>query len=191
MQFQYGSVQPRVLEQRQSRADNDMDREEFFAWCTQQGFHTNAAIAQAFGISAQTVRNWRRDARTADGGYGASEQAAPRGGRARDLPGWVPHACDALSLLPERPPTHLPCYSKMSIDWFKDWQRRHGLTTYAETGAVFAVSRQAVHNWFQRGAFPSWIALACLGYDAKQKASYARNHIAREAGTASGDTCQA
>jgi len=124
-----------------------MTRDEFFSWCETRGLRENSTIAAVFNISIQTVRNWRK-----------KEGNAP-------LPPWLELACegfDAISAV-----GGAPALPPITIGWLTAWQARHSLKTYEDTGRVFSIKRQAVHNWYKRGRFPKWLALACAGYDAR------------------------
>lgn len=125
-----------------------MTKDGFFAWCAKRHLTENTPIAAVFCVSSQTIRNWRKR----EGG--------------EELPAWVPIACDGYDSLTGGA-GGLPRLPKVTVSWLGEWQARHGLQTYDDTGAVFDLTRQAVHNWFKRGRFPRWLALACAGHDAR------------------------
>lgn len=132
-----------------------MNRDEFFAWCHDMGLASNGAIADAFRMSAQTVRNWR--------GKGGKDGAW-------QVPRWTALACLGLEALREDPSIELP--REMGLRAFARFQKRNGLKTYERTGLAFGLTRQAVHNWFQdKRRFPHWVPLACLGYERWRKTS--------------------
>lgn len=123
-----------------------MTRDEFFAWCEDRDISSNSAISTVFSPSSQTIRNWRQ--------------------RSSDfvMPTWLSLACKGFDSLANDGPPILP---KITIGWFRSWQRRNCLKTYYDTSRIFGLKRQAVHNWFKRGRFPKWLALACAGHDAR------------------------
>jgi len=133
----------------------DVSYRDFFHICSDAGLHSYREMAAAFMVSSQTLFNWRRKAE------------GPGGGEA--MPGWVPYSCFAVHHLGGALDRHsyrvMPEFPEMSIDWFHAWQQRHGLDTYHETGQLFKVSRQAIHNWFSRNRFPPWISRSCIGVD--------------------------
>lgn len=130
---------------------------DFFEFCKNIGLKSHAVIAEFFLVNEQTINNWKKRAKDGTGDI------------SQTLPGWVPYSCYAITRLGSDIQVHCSHYMtgfpNMSIDWFKEWQNRHTLTTYQSTGDVFGVSRQAVHNWFCRNRFPKWISLSCIGYD--------------------------
>lgn len=127
---------------------------DFFSMCERIGLHEGGDIAAAFLVSEQTVSNWRKRAREHP---------------CKTMPGWVGSSWYAAACLGDQleevSRERMPGFPVMTIDWFKGWQQRHGLSTYYETGLLFRVSRQAVHNWFCRNRFPTWISRACIGHD--------------------------
>jgi len=125
-----------------------MTRDEFFTWCEARGLRDNTPIAAVFSVSSQTIRNWRRK------------------GGAEELPAWVPLACDGFVAL-GGDGARLPVLPPVTVGWLSSWQGRHSLRTYEDTARVFSIKRQAVHNWYKRGRFPRWLALACAGHDAR------------------------
>jgi len=123
-----------------------MTRDEFFTWCEERNICGNSAISTVFSPSSQTIRNWRQ-----------------RSGDFK-MPTWLSLACEGFDTLASDGPPILP---KITIGWFTTWQRRNYLKTYYDTSRIFGLKRQAVHNWFKRGRFPKWLALACAGHDAR------------------------
>lgn len=121
--------------------------EEFFVWCKSQGFRNDREIANAFGMTPQTVRNWRAKVRP-----GAS---AP--------PAYLSLAC--LGFEATRPAGGVAKPPEWSVEWFEAWRQHHNLQTLERTGGAFGLTRQAVHNWFKRKSLPRWLPLACLGYE--------------------------
>jgi hypothetical protein len=83
------------------------------------------------------------------------------------MPSWLTLACKGFDTLSNEGPPILP---KITIGWFTSWQRRNHFKTYYDTSRIFGLKRQAVHNWFKRGRFPKWLALACAGHDARVSA---------------------
>lgn len=123
-----------------------MDKQAFFLWCSRRDLTRNPEIAAAFRVSSQTIRNWQR-----------KKDDSP-------MPAWVPLACSGLEvvLAGEAPDDAvLP----MTVSRLSEWQGRHRFKTYEDTGDVFRITRQAVHNWYKRQRFPDWLPLACFGYD--------------------------
>ena len=112
-----------------------MTFDEFMGWAHDQGLRTNPQVAAAIRVSPQTIRNW------------SNRQI---------VPAWVPYAC--LAIENDCEPVEL------TVTAIKSWQNRHGLKTYEDTGQVFDLKRQTVHQWFRRCSFPRWLALACAGY---------------------------
>lgn len=70
----------------------------------------------------------------------------------------------------------VPKLAPMGFSAFKRWQNRHGLKTYKDTGAVFEIERQAVHNWLTRDSFPSWLPLACEAINLRSSAKTGKSH---------------
>jgi hypothetical protein len=126
----------------------DMNHDEFFEFCKAHGLNTAPEIAAAFNVSSQTIRNWRAGKR---------------------LPGWLSLACTAYAKHRDNLIDIMPTYPRMTVDWFKGWQRRNGLNTYEKTGLIFGLKRQAIHNWFRRKKFPNWIVLGCIGLDCERE----------------------
>lgn len=144
-----------------------MNRDEFFAWCHDMDLRSNGAIAKAFRLSTQTVRNWRTKRGGPDGAW--------------EVPRWAVLACRGLEALREDPAIELP--REMSLRAFARFQKRNGLATYVRTGRAFGLTRQAVHNWFQEGRrFPHWVPLACLGYERVRRTSGEASGHAGDAG---------
>lgn len=117
-----------------------MNSKDFFIWCESNGLISNKEISEAFNVSAQTIRNWKKKG---------------------ELPLWVHYASIALESGQE--------VEVLNFTDFKNWQRENGISTYEETGNAFGIQRQAVHQWFRRGRFPKWLSLACFGYNLKQQ----------------------
>ena len=123
---------------------------EFFAWCGEQGLVTDRNVADAFGRTPQTVRNWKRS------------RARARDGKP---PLHLSLACMGYEASRRRTGELIPPFPDMSIAWFDMWRRSHGLETLESTGDAFGLTRQAIHNWHKRGRLPRWLPLACLGYE--------------------------
>lgn len=137
------------------RSRGTMDRDSFFAWCEEHELSRNQDISEAFRVSSQTIRNWYRK------------------GSSDPLPAWVPLACYAVEALANgsaKPRQAAP----MTVSRLSEWQSRHGFRTYDDTAGVFAIKRQAVHNWYKRQRFPKWLALACLGHDLSSKGQHGK-----------------
>lgn len=113
-----------------------MDFQQFTQWCRKQALFSNSVIAEAFGVSPQTIRNWKRNLH---------------------VPFWVRYAAIAIE-------NNLP-KMELTVISVREWRSRNGLKTYEDTGAIFDIKRQTVHQWFKRGSFPNWLSLACPGYD--------------------------
>ncbi|WP_156883444.1 hypothetical protein [Salipiger mucosus] len=125
---------------------------DFERWRRQEGLRFDTKTADKLGTSAQTLRNWRGKGRT---------------------PLWVDHATRAISCGCE------PLV--LTVTTVKDWQIRNGLDTYEATAKVFGYKRQAVHQWFSRGSFPRWLAMAAPGYEIKDHLSDPGNVSAKRA----------
>jgi hypothetical protein len=128
--------------------------EEFFAWGEAQGLKSDKLIATAFGMTPQTVRNWKAKARN----------AAPDGG-VHTPPKWLSLACLGYEAARRNSGGDVPGLPTISVEWFEVWRRRHGLDTLERTGNAFGLTRQAIHNWFKRESLPHWLPLACIGYE--------------------------
>lgn len=113
-----------------------MTYDELMGWARKHDLRTNPQIAAVIRVSPQTIRNWSVR---------------------RRVPSWVRYACVAIDNNCD--PIDL------SVSAIKAWQSRTGLRTYEDTGRVFDLKRQTVHQWFRRCSFPRWLALACAGYD--------------------------
>ena len=120
----------------------------FFDWCARQGLHTDRNIADAFGRTPQTVRNWKK---------ARASGAAP--------PLRLELACLGYEASRRRTGELIPPFPEMSLGWFEMWCRSHGLATLEAAGDAFGLTRQAIHNWHKRGHLPRWLPLACLGYE--------------------------
>ena len=92
---------------------------------------SNSAIAGSFMVSSQTIRNWRK---------------------LDEVPCWVDFALHAVR--------EGSTSTNFDFSDFKKWQRDNGVSTYEQTGNIFGIKRQAVHQWFRRGRFP--MAEYCL-----------------------------
>ena len=112
-----------------------MDFDGYKEWCARQSLQTDTSVAEALSVSAQTIRNWNEK---------------------RDIPLWVPYAIISI----EQNLDPMP----LTMRDLKNWQNSHRLKTYQDTATIFGRKRQAVHQWFQRGSLPKWLALACPGY---------------------------
>lgn len=124
--------------------------QEFFDWCKRQGLESDRNIAQAFGRTPQTVRNWKK-------GRGEEGLSTP--------PLHLSLACRGYEASRRRTGALIPPFPEMSVGWFNMWRRSHGLDTLEATGVAFGLTRQAIHNWHKRGRLPRWLPLACLGFD--------------------------
>jgi DNA-binding XRE family transcriptional regulator len=113
-----------------------MNSIDFFKWCEEQNLLSNVEISKTLNVSAQTIRNWRNK---------------------ESLPNWVYFACIAIEK------DFIPM--SFTVSDLKSWQIQNNLQTYEQTGSVFGIKRQAVHQWFRRGRFPKWLGLACEGYN--------------------------
>ena len=113
-----------------------MEATEFFEACSELSLTTNTQIAKSFNVSSQTIRNWKKT---------------------EVVPTWVTYALISVQ-------KNLDC-EEFGFTEFKNWQRRNNITTYEQTGNIFGIKRQAVHQWFRRGRFPSWLCLACIGWE--------------------------
>jgi hypothetical protein len=127
-----------------------MTKEEFFAWCDRQGLKTNPAIANAIGVSSQTIRNWRE---------------------APGIPGWVRYATIWWESAKHDPAKRVA--TEMTAQEFIEWQSRNKFDTYQSVGDVLLLTRQAVHNWIRRKRFPRYVRIACAGYEITTKTATA------------------
>ena len=117
-----------------------MKSDLFFNWCESKNLNSSASIAEKFKVSSQTIRNWQKS---------------------ETVPVWVRYAMECVS--------HDCKVETFDFTHFKEWQRRQNVTTYEQTGVLFGIKRQAVHQWFRRGKFPNWLGLACTGYEMSKK----------------------
>lgn len=126
-------------------------KDKFFKWCHDRGINQTPLIASLFRLSDQTVRNWEKHVAE---------------GKQLELPYWVPITIECFDHFigdSAEPDCHtriqrLPAMTFASL---KKWQNKHGLETYQDTGDMFRIKRQAVHNWLQRQSLPDWLAFAC------------------------------
>lgn len=153
-----------------------LNKSEFFSWCARHGLKETSDVVSVIPVSGQTVRNWTNklgdDEELAPWVYFATRYYDETGGRDADLRGYresyllehgLPDPRDSAGDDDEDGyDFFLP---RMTVSELKDWQHRHGFTTYKATGDVFGIKRQAVHNWFKRDRFPRWLSIACAGYD--------------------------
>jgi hypothetical protein len=124
--------------------------ESFFAWCREKCLVTDRQIAEAFGRTPQTVRNWKR---------------ARKDGLGVAPPRHLSLACSGFEALQERPGEIERIVNDGAEYWFQNWRSRHGLGTLESTGSAFGLTRQAIHNWDKRERLPRWLPLTCLGYE--------------------------
>lgn len=124
-------------------------RRHFFGWCERVGLATDSAIAAAFSMSPQTVKNWRADLN-------------------RTLKSWVWLAVDGYEACVRigRKPPGLPAVTRR---WFDRWRTRNRIESLAAVAGLLGLTRQAVHNWIARNRFPNWLALACLGLECRRQ----------------------
>lgn len=122
--------------------------DDFFGWCDERGLTTDRKIAREFSMSPQTFKCWRLK-RSGDD----------------SLPPWVQLACKGYEVVEESRASGLFPNLNQTLEWFSLWRESHGLHSFESTGRVFGISRQAIHNWGARGHLPSWVPLACLGYE--------------------------
>jgi hypothetical protein len=132
-------------------SDEITSYEDFFTWCSTLGLVRDLQIAQAFGRTTQTVRNWK---------------GLPAGHPSGLMPLHLILACKGYEVSSRRTGKLVPPFPEMSITWFEMWCGAHGLDTLAGIGNAFGLTRQAVHSWHKRGQTPRWLPLACLGYEA-------------------------
>ncbi|MGY3582228.1 hypothetical protein ACVIGB_000847 [Bradyrhizobium sp. USDA 4341] len=125
------------------------NRRHFFWWCETAGLVTNGAIAAAFSMSPQTVKNWRADLD-------------------RALKAWVWLAVEGYEAC-ARIGRELPGLPAVTGLWFQRWMSRNRIESLAATAKLLGLTRQAVHNWFARNRFPNWLALACLGLECRRR----------------------
>jgi DNA-binding transcriptional regulator YiaG len=118
-----------------------MKSQEFFSWAQSRGLNDAKAIANAMGVSNQTIRNWKS---------------------ADELPGWVSYACVTYDRSKENPEVSVPT---MTFVDFERWKNRNGMSGYPDVARTFNITRQAVHNWFKRKKLPRYIARACVGFE--------------------------
>jgi hypothetical protein len=129
------------------------DKRDFFAWCASKGLIKPEDIAPYFRLSGQTIRNWEKDVK-----LGMAEKL--------DLKFWVKLA---IAYYEKNAGNDGKITSSdlenMTFSKLKRWQNSHGFKTYEATADVFDIKRQAVHLWHKRQQIPSWVSLACAGYD--------------------------
>lgn len=159
-----------------------LKKSEFFSWCARHGLKETSDVVAVIPVSGQTVRNWmnkrKDDDELAPWVYFATRFYDIKMGAEADLKGVRLDSAgdEGKDSAQHLPPPLLPA---MSVSDLKDWQHRHGFTTYKATGDVFGIKRQAVHNWFKRDSFPRWLSIACAGYDLSiQSMAKARRNVA-------------
>jgi hypothetical protein len=122
-----------------------MTRDKFFEWCGRRGLTMPGQISVVLGVSPQTVRNWRKE----EG----------------EVKYWVSLACDGYDACVEANLGPVPQIPRMSVETFNSWKQRCQLHTDDEVAEVFRLTKQAIHNWINKGHFPEWLMLACLGFE--------------------------
>jgi len=125
--------------------------QKFFSWCDRQGLKADREIAEAFGMTPQTVRNWKHRLEAGEG--------VP--------PTYLGLACVGFESARSTGNGEVPRLEPMTVDFFKTWREHRGLETLESTGGAFGLTRQAIHNWFKRDRLPRWLPLACLGYEVR------------------------
>ena len=128
-------------------AEERLSTDDFCSWCDRHGLRTNACIADVFKVSSQTIRNWRKK------------------DKEKFLPSWVRLACAGYEAYLETGHDGRTNFPPMTVNSFNRWKTRNGLDTCEQIGHVFGLTRQAVHNWSSRGHYPSYVSMACLGYE--------------------------
>lgn len=126
-----------------------MTRDDFFEWCGRRGLSMPGQISVVIGVSPQTVRNWRKDQ--------------------GEVKYWVTLACEGYDAIVEAKLGPVPQIPRMSLTAFESWKARCNLRTDDEVAEVFRLTKQAIHNWINRGHFPDWLMLACLGFEWRLK----------------------
>lgn len=125
--------------------------EDFFSWCELQGLISDREIAYSFSRTPQTVRNWKRS--RVEHGNGAP-------------PKHLALECEGYEF--SRRGGRVPSPPKVNLEWFNTWCAANGLDTLESTGDAFGITRQAVHNWRNRGRLPKWLQLASIGYEQRK-----------------------
>lgn len=131
-------------------------RRDFFKWVAARDFGGHKPAAALLHLTPQTMRNWAREP-------------------LERLPVHLLFCIEAIEVsfsngaLGARP--WLP---SASPDWLHTWRKRHGLDhSNAAFGTVFGFNRQSISLWHIEGRLPSWIAMACLGYELRLRGSRA------------------
>lgn len=126
-----------------------MTRDDFFEWCGRRGLAMPGQISVVIGVSPQTVRNWRNNQ--------------------GEVKYWITLACEGYDAIVEANLGPVPQIPRMSVAAFENWKARCNLRTDDEVAEVFRLTKQAIHNWINRGHFPDWLMLACLGFEWRLK----------------------
>jgi hypothetical protein len=124
--------------------------DDFFIWCRSHGLHNDKIIAIAFGITPQTIRNWRIK-------LNSEVKESP--------PEYLNLICIGYECCKAKTGEIVPAFPRMTMELFEEWRVIYKLDTLEDTGKVFGRTRQAIHNWKKRFSLPRWLPLACIGYE--------------------------
>jgi len=137
----------------EKRKDADLaiwTRRRVLAYCAEAGLDSRELVATVLHISVVTVSAW---ARTPDTLAPARVVACLEGYDA-----WCAAGLGEFVDMPN--PTLL---------WFRGWMRRNGVTNLARFAAEIGCPRQRAFEWFSDGKTPPWLALACMGLEARRR----------------------
>lgn len=119
---------------------------EVMATFRRDGVNHDADVADVLGISRQALKKWSS--------------------KPSDVPPMHVELCLSGYVAWRRTFGGLPCLPTPTVGWFQDWAEANGLRTLDDVGEALGRSRTTVCGWLSNARFPSWIALACLGYGA-------------------------
>lgn len=125
-------------------------RRRVLAYCADAGLDSPELAATVLHISVATVSAWTRDPDT----------LAPVRIVAC-IEGYDAWCAAGLGEFVDMPiPTLL---------WFRGWMSRNGIPNMARFAAEIGCPRQRAFEWFSNGIPPAWLALACIGLEARRR----------------------
>lgn len=122
-----------------------MNKKDFFQWCKERNLNTDNEISSFFNVTNQTLKNWKK--------YDDNKK----------MRHWIAIVCEGHDLIIKK-----GCNlnrEEMTIAKFNLWRDKNSIETYNESGLIFDIKRQAIHNWFKRGKIPKWLSLTCNAFD--------------------------